>query len=63
MNEQLPGDPLLPPGVLKRDIDPPMVECPDCLGSGYAEREAYGDPCTVECPTCHSTGQMPKSRC
>lgn len=49
----------LPPGVLARDLDPKMVECPDCGGTGEKGRDENGEP--YDCRQCGGSGEVPAS--
>lgn len=55
----------LPPGCTDNDIDPPMVDCPECEGTGYGlgfDRLDLGSkpPKQLWCPTCDGTGEVRK---
>jgi hypothetical protein len=52
----------LPPGVLARDLDPKMVECPDCCGRGeFLEAGDITRENTKSCNRCGGTCEVPAS--
>lgn len=44
----------LPPGCTDNDVDPKMVDCPECDGTGV------DDTCDRQCKTCDGTGEVRK---
>jgi DnaJ-class molecular chaperone len=53
----------LPPGVTARDLDPVMVECPDCCGRGeFLQAGDITRENTKSCDRCGGTGEIPKER-
>lgn len=53
----------LPPGVLARDLDPKMVECPNplCDEGQVHQEDDNGTKWTDRCPTCEGQGEVPAS--
>lgn len=50
----------LPPGCTDRDIDPPMVDCPECEGDGQVWDDGAPDAVPIKCPDCDGAGEVRK---
>lgn len=49
----------LPPGTSNRDIDPKMVECPDCEGKGeIVDYDEEDFPGLCKCMRCLGSGEI-----